>query len=613
MPACPVKKTKYALLLGTLLSISLLFAPPAVTSPQDLTPICTIQGSGFQSPHAGRNRTTRGVVHGDLDDTARRGFFIQDQDCDGNPATSDGLFVYLGERVDVVCPGDLVEVTGQVNEYFGLTELVVNPADVTVLSAWNPLPVPVELAPPFDNPESNGYFERLEGMRVSLWEAATVGPTDYDDRTWVVRADLGMRRVHHDDPRGTGEIICIDDDGTYEIAPEAKVPDRVTGLLGVLDYKGGDFCVQLFAPPTLLPEVDARTGTTSGVLTAPGDMFQVPQAGASIKIATFNLANLFDTIDDPGTDDTVLSASEYQRRLGKRAAAIHNVLGEPAILALQETENDAVLQALVNRPEIESDYAYIWQDGPDQRGIDVAILYRPDLVTLVESQVRQGCTTLVDGLGPDGNEDVYNPQNALTCDTDGNADLDGNRLFSRPPLVAHFNAVISSPLGDPLQEELVDLWLVDNHWKSKLQDSEVTQYTLNRRLEQAKFVSGLVDEVLTRDPSAVVVVLGDLNDHLNSQPLEILSGKVDNQFASQPRDQQYTYIYHGLSQVLDHILLRTRLPVAPLNFTPCHINADFPSIFETVDGSYYRSSDHDLLLLELGILPHHVYLTVVQR
>jgi hypothetical protein len=64
-------------------------------------------------------------------------------------------------------------------------------------------------------------------------------------------------------------------------------------------------------------------------------------------------------------------------------------------------------------------------------------LYNAERVRLLSYEVRQGCTALVDGLGPDGNLDVTNPQNTITCDADGDGVLDGNRLFSRPPLLAH--------------------------------------------------------------------------------------------------------------------------------------------------------------------------------
>jgi len=606
-------------ILAACMLLAYLLPSHRTTNSISFVAICHIQGAGFVSPREGRTVRTQGIVHADLDDTSRRGFFIQDIGCDGDPNTSDGLFVYLSERLDIVNPGDLVEVTGNVQEYFGLTELVSKPADVEVLSTGNSLPQPIELQPPFDNNESNSYYERLESMRVSLVEAITVGPTGIDDRSWVIRADLGIERVFHDDPRGTGEIMCVDDDGRYEISPEVKVGDKIRGLLGVQDYTGGDFCLQLFSQPIVFPKATSADNRLSGSNQAINSSPGVQGSDALLfRIASFNLNNLFDTQDDPDTEDTVLSSGEYQNRLSKRARAIHDVLGEPGIIALQEAENQEVLQALVNRPEIEADYQIITQEGPDLRGLDVAFLYRSDQAQLIEYQVHQGCTNLVDGLGPDGNLDVYNPQNLITCDTNFDGQLDGNRLFSRPPIIARFDftsvvdqvSVSRESIGN---EKILDVWVVNSHWKSKLQDSETTQYTLARRIEQAKFVCSLVDEILNQYPEAIVIVLGDLNDHPNAQPISIINQSLSNLILGLSKKERYTYNFHGLSQVLDYALVRTSLPIVPVDFKVMHINSDFPAVFESVSDTYYRSSDHDLLSLGFVELEQYTYLPLVQR
>jgi hypothetical protein len=104
-------------------------------------------------------------------------------------------------------------------------------------------------------------------------------------------------------------------------------------------------------------------------------------------------------------------------------------------LGVQEAENAIVLNHLLAREEIEADYGVVWVDGLDTRGIDVALLYRHDQVTVLGYEQHQGCTALLDGLGPDGDRNVTDPHNAITCDTNGDSLLDGNRLFSRPPLV----------------------------------------------------------------------------------------------------------------------------------------------------------------------------------
>ena len=249
-----------------------------------LIPICTLQGIGFYSPYAGQPVRTQGVVYADLDETSKNGFFMQHPNCDGDASTSDGIFVYLGENTQVVNTGDLVEVSGTAWEYYGLTEVIASPAEVIVLSQGNNLPGKIELNPPFSNQLAREYYESMEGMHVKLSSGRVVGPTNSYDRTWLVRTDLNIWHVFHDDPEGTGELICLDDSGLYELEPEAKVGDLVNGLVGALDYTYGDYRVQALSPPTLVP---ANADTFTPINRASETL--------GFWVATFNLGNLFDT------------------------------------------------------------------------------------------------------------------------------------------------------------------------------------------------------------------------------------------------------------------------------------------------------------------------------
>lgn len=560
----------------------------------DRTPICEIQGTGFTPTHLGETVRVRGVVFADLDQTSQKGLFIQEINCDSRSYTSDGIYVYLGEQVNVAAPGDRVDVTGVVQEYYGMTEIAAAPQNVIVLSSGNPLPPAEDLNPPFDYNSARYYFENYEAMHVRLDSGQVVGPSDNDGRAWLVRADLGLERVFHDDPLGTGEVICAGDTGLFQVTPEVKVGDRVNGLIGALQYRFGAYCLALTVAPQVQP--------------APAAPPANPGTAIGLRIATLNLQNLFDTHDDPLTEDTVLSPTEYLRRLEKSARAIHEALGEPAILALQEAENLTVLAALVERPEIQADYRILLVEGPDQRGIDIALLYQIERVQVYEYQARQGCTALVDGLGPDGNRDVLNPQNTLTCDRDGDGVLDGNRLFSRPPLVAHLRLTL------PGAAEWDDLWVIANHWKSKVEDGFTVEYTLPRRLEQARFVAALAQEILTEDSDASLVVLGDLNDHPGSLPLlEMSALGLENLLQRLPRAQQYTYLYEGVSQSLDYVLARTRPPLYLLQVQAAHINADYPVSLEQVADTFYRSSDHDPVWVEIVGFPPQMYLPMLWR
>lgn len=572
--------------------------------------ICAIQGSGYSSPYWGRTVLTAGVVTLDLDDGWQKGFYLQDEGCDSNPSTSDGIYIFLDEKIDLVDPGDLVQVLGEASEYYGLTEILVNPVNVTILSSGNPLPAPVDLNPPFDNDQARAYFEARESMVAGLEQALVVGPTDADDRTWLVRSDLGVERVFYGDPAGTGVIICADDGGPFEISPEVAVGDQVNGLHGVLDYRYATYCLQLDSQPTIIP--------SHSVFMPRREALAYTNGTYSFFAATFNLENLFDTLDDPFTDDSVLSATEYQRRLHKRALAIHDELAEPALLAVQEAENLDVLLDLAARGEIQADYGVIIGEGPDRRGMDVALLYRIDRAQILGYWTEQGCTTLIDGLGPDGNLDVDFPHNEVTCDSDGDHIPDGNRLFSRPPLVVRlFVCRYTCPDGPSRYEPLIDmveLYVIINHWKSKVQDSTTVQYTLPRRIQQAQYVIGLVDRILESDPAANLLVTGDLNDHPNSTPLSLIKSKGFTDLLSFREEQtRYTYVYRGISQVLDYVLLRPQPGLIPVSANAGHFNADYPYMLVGDENTSHRSSDHDPVAALFGVVDEFLFLPIVMH
>ena len=107
----------------------------AFAAPQSVK-IHEVQGSGLVSPKDGDTVVIEGIVVGDFQDGASgtsgdlNGFFVQeeDADADGDPGTSEGIFVFDGSSPAVnVAIGDLVQVEGDVSEFGGLTEIVSYP------------------------------------------------------------------------------------------------------------------------------------------------------------------------------------------------------------------------------------------------------------------------------------------------------------------------------------------------------------------------------------------------------------------------------------------------------------------------------------------------------
>jgi len=558
-----------------------------------LVPVCALQGSGDASPYAGQRIVIEGIVTADFDQRPPKGFAIQQPECDSDPATSDGVFVYLGEQQDVVQPGMRVQVGGVVEEHYGLTRLRATAQDVLVLEQGQAQPAPVVLNPA---PESGpDYYEAREGMLVSLEQAVVVGPSDGRGETWLLPASLGRTRLFWDDPQAQEARLVLDSRGNFTLATGARVGAHVD-FEGLLTFEGGAYHLQAITTPRLYPAGGAP----------PAGLRPPPQA-AAFSFASINLQNLFDPYDDPATDDEVPSTSEFHRRLEKHARLIHDLLGEPAVIAVQEAENAAVLHWLAARPELTHPYQTVLAEGPDRRGIDVALLYRSDLVTLIGYAQHQGCTQLQDGLGPDGNGDPRRPANTLTCDTDGDGIPDGNRLFSRPPLAVQVRITLASGASQTV-------WVIVAHWKSHLEDTPDAVYTLPRRLAQAHFTAALAAALGAQSPGIPVLLLGDLNDASGSPTLAALrAGGLYDAVEILPRMERYTYIHAGISQPLDHAFGNAAFWNAGIiRLQALHVNADMPAAFQAQAGSFYRASDHDPLLGVYQQAAWRIFLPVVR-
>lgn len=118
----------------------------------------------------------------------------------------------------------------------------------------------------------------------------------------------------------------------------------------------------------------------------------------SYVIGFYNLENLFDTVHDEGKNDYQFlpdgknnwTEAKYQKKLHNMATVIRAMKEENhhwhTILGVSEIENRHVLEDLVSQPEIlAANYQIVHYDGPDRRGVDCALLYRPSEFQLIES------------------------------------------------------------------------------------------------------------------------------------------------------------------------------------------------------------------------------------
>ena len=159
--------------------------------------IAEIQGTTDASPYDGQTVTTTGIVTA----TGPISYFIQD-----GTAIRSGVYVYDANFAPAV--GDEITITGEVTEYFELTE-IVNLTAFEVNSSGNPLPAPVMLT----TAECNN--EDYEGMLVQV-NAATCS-----------NADLGFGEWEVNDGSGP----CAVDDIFLVYSPDEGIDYSVTGPL----------------------------------------------------------------------------------------------------------------------------------------------------------------------------------------------------------------------------------------------------------------------------------------------------------------------------------------------------------------------------------------------
>ncbi|HUO86896.1 MAG TPA: esterase-like activity of phytase family protein [Thermoanaerobaculia bacterium] len=599
-------------------------AVPPVAPPT----IADIQGAGHRSPF--RGATVEGVggvvtavvaVAADEDAVEGAevsGFWIEDPVGDGDPATSEGLWVNAADAAGrfAVAVGDRLLVAGRVAEVGRAGELTTTTLRATadgirVLSRGNPLPGPRRIAgdegcpprPVIDDdglrlfqPGADGidFWESLEGMRVEVADPQVVGPTSRFGEIVVVAA--GCAPSAGRTARG-GLLVAADDfhpervhldDRLVADPPQVAVGDRFAGpVVGVLDYGFGNYKLLNVAP---LPPVERAPA-------APAAAAGQPAAAGDLTVATLNVENL--SVRDPAA------------RFAAHAEVIVERLGSPAVVALQEIQDDsgraddgvvtaeATLARLAGAIEAAGGPRYVWRqidpednaDGGAPGGnIRVAFLVDPRRARPVDR-------------GSAGARDAVSVSTA----TDGRPALSPSPGRIAPQAPAFAGGEGREPSRKPLAFEVEilgrPLFLVVVHFRSKGGDGALfgafqppPLASEPQRVAQAEEVASFTRRLLAVDPGAWLVVLGDFNDFAFRPPLAALAGAgLVDLVERLPLAERYTYVYEGNSQVLDHILVSPALAAAEAGVAAVHVHADFPS--------GQRASDHDPVVARFRLPP----------
>ena len=302
---------------------------------------------------------------------------------------------------------------------------------------------------------------------------------------------------------------------------------------------------------------------------------------ASLLIVELNTENLFDTTHDSLKNDyDFLPDGNYhwsRHRYWQKVNRIGQTIiacGDgpkwrlPDLVALCEVENDSVLMAITKRSLLrKARYEYIMTHSPDERGIDVALLYSPFSFAPVGSQSIR----IIPVAGMKPTRDI---------------------LYVKGRVIT----------GDPLHVFVV-------HAPSR---SGGEAQSRPYRLHVATALANAIDSVYSSSPEAKVIVTGDFNDYSNSPSLQLLYAHGLKNVSSEAKGHngaKATYRYHGEWRSLDQMLVSRNLKD---NVAGCWIG-DYPFLLEPDEkyggvkphrnyyGPRYNNgfSDHLPLIMEL--------------
>jgi predicted extracellular nuclease len=599
-----------------------------------------IQGSGPTAAITGAV-TTQGIVIGDYEGPAPalRGFYIQDPLGDGDTRTSDGIFVFNGNN-DTVNVGDVVRVTGTAGEFQGQTQI----ASVTAIEKCGTGSVdPVDVYLPLASADD---LERTESMLVRLPQTLYVTEHFQLGRFGQVVMSSGgpLPQPTHVAAPGADALalaaenmlnrLIIDDElnnqnpdpirfgrnaNPLSATNTLRVGDTTSGTVGVMTYTGSGNSASGNA--YRVRPFKALGGSVPAFRAENERPDLSPLLGGTLRVASFNLLNYFDTVDglpdlvdnctlgingDPtdcrGADD----ADEFERQTAKTVSAIVGL--EADIIGLMELENDGYgsdsavheLVERLNAATAAGTYAYVNADAASGRtnvlgsdAIKVGLIFKPARVAPLGTAVlNRGAFGLFTTLS------------------------EGVIGRNRPALAQTF----SHPDGGTFT-------VVVNHLKSKgsscegnispvASDPDLGDGQGNCNLTRSVAAAELA-EWLANDPTGSgdpdVLVIGDLNAYAMEDPVTALKqGGYTNLIESLVGGSAYSYVFDGQRGYLDHAVGTSSLAAQVSGVAEWHINADEPGVLDyntnfksagqmasLYAADAYRSSDHDPVVVGL--------------
>jgi len=470
--------------------------------------------------------------------------------------------------------------------------------------------MPITLTAADTNPAGPiDQLERYEGMRVHLDVLNVTAPTQgsvseanaTSTSTGVFFGVLsGLARsfrepgVQLTDPLPPGspvgvtrfdsnpELIRVDSDAlSGSAAINVTSGATVTSVTGPLDFASRFYTIDI--------DPDSGAVATGNVSATP-----VPVAAANeLTIASFNMERFFDTVDDPGVSDVALTATAFANRLNKASLAIRNVLNMPDIIGVEEMENLTTLQAVADKVNSDAvgasqpnpNYHAFLVEGNDVGGIDVGLLVK-DRINVIDVQQVGKDTTFVE---PGGSTALLN---------------------DRPPLV--LRATASQPGSDTSLPFTMVVTICGRCSASMIPWTALRVRA--KREAQAEFLANLLQSHQAAGENVISVcdcnafefsdgyvdVLGTIigrptpADQVVTASPDLVDPDFTDLVTTLPHDQQYSFVFNGSAQVLDHIVVNSTLLSRFSRFAYARNDADFPEVYRSDPNRSERISDHDM-------------------
>ena len=518
------------------------------------TAIYSIQGSGKYSPltassypyESAEALVVKGVVTARADKA--KGFYVQEVVGDNNTATSDGIFVYLGDSAPAsIEAGKLVCLEGKAKEHYGQTQ-ISGSIDKIVVQGDAEVPAAI----PFVVAEGETYaeaMERHEGMKIKLDAASDMKVTGMYGRSGN---PLGLVLSHKELLMKPTQVLIPgadalalqkkNDAARLEILPSSnaadgtvpyfknfnaddgyiRIGDTITNLEGMVGYGYSKY------------NLNTTNQISVGDLSPRHDRTSAPTIAkrGDIRVASFNVLNFFN--DAVGGDETPSGnrgAKTEEDMIKQRTKIVNAIIAMNSdIVGLMEIANNgygdkSAIKNLVDalNAELRDIEAYTFVEVADADKFDGKYLGSDDAIAV-------GMLYRATKVKPTGKAFVVaTPEQHIAADTVTRGE--GDNIEKNPDI----NRAQRHSLGQEFEVNGEKLTVIVNHFKSKgsacLEDWLETAYDYSD--PQPADLQGHCNEFRVSAADAVgkavsklegdVLVIGDLNSYGLEDPIRVLT------------------------------------------------------------------------------------------